>query len=156
MYQALNLRSCFLGYLKYQSKNCSFFLKNSKLYIIYMKKTIFAEAVLLGLLSLMLLLLLNPFHIMMKLMVSSAVLGALVILYVIKFFLIWREKPQDERDLQHRFQSSWTSYSVVSVILFTGVVVESLSGGVDVWLVAAIAGMFLSKLASIVYLEIYK
>lgn len=121
-----------------------------------MKKTIFAESILLGILSLMLLLLLNPFHVMMKLMVSSLVLGALIGLYVVKFFLIWREKPQDERDLQHRFQSSWTSYTIVSLLLFTGVIVESLQGSVDIWLIVAIAGMFLSKLISIIYLEIYR
>lgn len=121
-----------------------------------MKKTIFTESVLLAALSILLLLLLNPFNIMMKLMLSAGVIALLVILYLIKFFIIWREKPQDERDLKHRFQSSWASYSTVSVLLFIGVVVEALQGEVDVWLVIAFAGMFVSKLVSLLYLEIYK
>ncbi len=121
-----------------------------------MKKTIFAESALLALLSGLLILLLNPFNIMMKLMLSAGVIACLIILYLVKFFIIWREKPQDERDIQHRFQSSWASYSTVSVLLFVGVVFEALQGSVDVWLVTALAGMFISKLVSLLYLEIYK
>lgn len=121
-----------------------------------MKKTIFTESALLLVLSILLLLLLNPFNIMMKLMLSAGVVALLVILYVIKFFIIWKEKPQDERDLNHRFKSSWASYSTVSVLLFIGVIFEALSGDVDVWLVVALTGMFISKLVSLLYLEVYK
>lgn len=121
-----------------------------------MKKTIFTESSLLLALSVLLLLLLNPFNIMMKLMLSAGVVALLVILYLIKFFIIWREKPQDERDLKHRFQSSWASYSTVSILLFIGVVVEALRGDVDVWLIVALTGMFISKLVSLLYLEIYR
>lgn len=121
-----------------------------------MKKTIFAESVLLAILSVLLVLLVNPFHIVMKLMLSAGVIALLVILYLVKFFIIWREKPQDERDLEHRLKSSWASYSSVSVLLFVGVIVEALSGGVDIWLIVALTGMFISKLVSLLYLEIYR
>lgn len=121
-----------------------------------MKKTIFAESALLALLSILCVMLLNPFNLMMKLMLSLGVIALLVVLYLVKFFIIWREKPQDERDLKHRFQSSWVSYSTVSILLFIGVVVEALQGQVDVWLIIAITGMFFSKLASLLYLEIYR
>lgn len=121
-----------------------------------MKKTIFIESALLTLLSILCLMLLNPFNLMMKLMLSAGVVALLVILYVVKFFIIWREKPQDERDLKHRFQSSWASYSTVSVLLFIGVVAEALQGEVDVWLIVALTGMFISKLVSLLYLEVYR
>lgn len=121
-----------------------------------MKKTIFAECALLAILSILLLLLLDPLHLMMKVMLSMGVIVVLIFLYLIKFFLIWREKPQDERDLAHRFKSSWASYSTVSVLLFMGVIVEALQGDVDVWLITALAGMFISKLVSLLYLEIYR
>src|SRR4051812_44938859 len=98
-----------------------------------MKKTIFAEATLLAILSMLLLLLVNPLHLMMKIMLSMGVIAAFVILYLIKFFIIWREKPQDERDLEHRFKSSWASYSTVSALLFVGVIVEAFQGAVDTW-----------------------
>ncbi len=73
-----------------------------------------------------------------------------------KFLVIWREKPQYERDLEHRFKSSWVSYSTVSVLLFTGVIVEALQGSFDIWFIIATLGIFLSKLISLLYLEIYK
>ena len=121
-----------------------------------MKKTIFLESFLLVLLSGLLLWLLNPFNLMMKLMLSSGVVALLIVLYLIKFFVIWREKPQDERDIQHRFHSSWASYSIVSLLLICGIVVEAIQGEVDVWLVIAFTGMLISKLISLVYLEMYK
>ncbi len=121
-----------------------------------MKKTIFAECILLTLLIGLLLLLINPFHTNTEVMLSVAVVISLVVLYLLKFFLIFKEKPQDERDLEHRFHSSWTSYSVASVILFVGVIVQALQGMVDIWIVAALLAMFASKLISLLYLEVYK
>lgn len=124
--------------------------------IFSMKKTIFAECILLTLLIGLLLLLINPFHTNTEVMLSVAVVISLVVLYLLKFFLIFKEKPQDERDLEHRFHSSWTSYSVASVILFVGVIVQALQGMVDIWIVAALLAMFASKLISLLYLEVYK
>lgn len=121
-----------------------------------MKKTIFIECFLLTLLSGLLVWLLNPFNLMMKVMLSGGVIVCLIVLYLVKFFVIFKETPQDERDLQHRYHSSWASYSTVSILLFVGVIVESLQGDVDVWLVIAFAGMLISKLVSLIYLEVYK
>ena len=121
-----------------------------------MKKTFFAESALLAALSVVLILLIDPYNIMMKLMLSGAVLVVLVVLYTVKFIVIFREKPQDERDLAHRFRSSGVSYYTVSILLFIGVLVESLTGDIDSWLVVSLAGLFVSKLVSMVYLEIYK
>ena len=124
--------------------------------IFSMKKTIFAECILLTLLIGLLLLLINPFHTNTEVMLSVAVVISLVVLYLLKFFLIFKEKTQDERDLEHRFHSSWASYSVASVILFVGVIVQALQGMVDIWIVAALLAMFASKLISLLYLEVYK
>ena len=121
-----------------------------------MKKTFFVEAILLAVLSLLLVLLIDPFNIIMKMMLSGVVVVALAVLYTTKFIVIWRENPQDERDLAHRFRSSWISYYTVSVLLFVGVLVESLTGDIDIWLIISLIGLFVSKLASMVYLEIYK
>lgn len=120
------------------------------------RKTIYLEAILLSLLSLFLLLLIHPFHLMTKLMFSGGVIVSLVTLYIVKFLIIWREKPQDERDLEHRFKSSWASYSTVSALLFAGVIFEATQGSVDPWLVISLAGMFISKLVSLLFLEIYR
>jgi hypothetical protein len=119
------------------------------------QKTVYLESALLFLLCILLLLFLDPFNIMMKLVLSMGVIVSLITLYVVKFLIIWREKPQDERDLEHRFKSSWLSYSTVSVLLFTGVIVEAFQGSVNIWLIIALLGMFLSKLLSLLYLEIY-
>lgn len=120
------------------------------------RKTVYLESVLLALMSVFLLLLVNPLHIMMKLMLSVGVITSLITLYIVKFLIIWREKPQDERDLEHRFKSSWASYSTVSILLFTGIIFEAFEGQVDTWLIISLAGMFISKLISLLYLEIYR
>ena len=121
-----------------------------------MKTSFFAEVILLSLLSVLSIFLLNPFNIIMKLMIASGVVTLLVILYVIKFVIIWKEKSQDERDIQHRFYSSWISYVVTSVLLFSGIVIESLQGSIDTWLIISITGLFITKLTSLVYLEVYR
>ena len=121
-----------------------------------MKKTFFVEAILLAILSVLLVLLIDPFNLMMKLMVSGGVVVALAVLYITKFIVIWREDPQDERDLAHRFRSSWISYYSVSMLLFIGVLAESLTGDIDIWLIISLTGLFVSKLASMIYLEIYR
>jgi hypothetical protein len=121
-----------------------------------MKKTFFAEAILLGTLSVLLILLIDPFNMIMKMMLSGIIVFILSVLYVTKFIVIWREKPQDERDLDHRFYSSWISYYTVSALLFVGVLVESLTGHIDIWMIIALTGLFISKLGSLIYLEIYK
>ena len=120
-----------------------------------MKKTLYIEITLLAVLTILLFLLLDPFKFVMKLMLSGFVIGLLVMFYAVKFFIIWREKEVDERDLQHRFYSSWISYYTASVILVVGVLTESMRGMPDTWLVISLAGLFLAKLGSLVYLEIY-
>ena len=115
-----------------------------------MKKSFYAEIILLSALLVLLVLLLDPLNIIMKLMLSGAVVVCLAIVYIIKLFILVREEPQDERDLQHRFYSSWVSYYTVSVILFVGVFVESLHGMADIWLIAALGGLFVTKLGSLI------
>jgi hypothetical protein len=120
------------------------------------RKTVYLEAVLLALLSLLLLLFIDPLHLTVKLMFSVGIIASLITLYTVKFFIIWREKPQDERDLSHRYRSSWAAYTVGSLLLFVGIIVESFQGGVDEWLLISLAGMFIAKLVSMLYLEMYK
>ena len=137
--------------LKFLLKNYLAILTNT------MKKTFYIEVVLLFILTVLLtFLLLDPFDLMMKLILSGVVLGLLATLYIIKFIVIWKEKEVDERDLHHRFYSSWVSYYTTSGLLFVGVIVESLSGVPDKWLIVSLAGLFITKLASLIYLEIYK
>ena len=121
-----------------------------------MKKTFYAEIILLSALLVLLVLLLDPLNIIMKLMLSGVIVTCLAVLYIAKVFIIVREEPQDERDLQHRFYSSWISYYTVSIILFVGVIVESLQGMADTWLIISLGGLFVTKLGSLIYLEIYK
>ena len=121
-----------------------------------MKKTFYVEIFLLALLAVFLFLILDPFHIVMKMMLSGVVLASLTVVYLIKFLIIWREKKLDERDLSHRFYSSWVSYYITSVILFVGVFTESLHGMPDTWLIISLASLFVTKLGSLIYLHIYE
>ena len=121
-----------------------------------MKKSFYTESVLLALVCILLVLLLNPLHIVMKLMLSAGLLLLLVVVYLVKVIVIWAETPQDERDLHHRFYASWMAYVAASLILFAGIVAEALQGTIDVWLIAALAGLLFTKLVVRTYLEIYR
>lgn len=120
-----------------------------------MKKTFYLESFLVTVLAILLLLLVKPFNLIMDAKVYITVLIFAVIVHIIKVIVVWQEPPQDERDLQHRFYSSWISYIAVSSVLIIGIAIQgSMHGNVDPWLPFALAMLFISKLWSRIYLEI--
>lgn len=119
------------------------------------KKSFYGETVLAIILTILLLLLVKPFNLIMDDMVYMTVLAAAIVVHIAKVILVWGEKPQDERDLSHRFYSSWISYISVSSVLIVGIAVQgSMHGNVDPWLPFALAMLFIGKLVSRIYLEI--
>lgn len=120
-----------------------------------LKKSFYLESFLVIILSILLLLLVKPFNLIMDTEVYITVLALAVIIHIIKVIIVWSEEPQDERDLQHRFYSSWISYIAVSTVLIVGIAVQgSMHGNVDPWLPFALAALFIGKLISRIYLEI--
>jgi hypothetical protein len=77
--------------------------------------------------------------------------GILLALFVAYALLVWREVGGDERDDLHRHLAGRIAYLVGSGVLVAGIIVQSLSGAVDPWLIATLAAMVLAKAVGIAF-----
>ena len=96
-------------------------------------------------------LLLNPFHFWMPNMMHMVVLAFTLVIFALFTVFILREKVQDERDTVHRMLSGRVAFLTGSTLLTIGIIVQSLRGSVDVWLVVVLVAMVLSKLGTRIY-----
>ncbi len=93
-------------------------------------------------------LLLNPFHFWMPdMMVMSMLVAALVLFGVFASFIL-REKAADERDEYHKSLSGRNAFLVGAGMLMLGIIIQGYSHEVDAWLVAALIGMVVAKIAT--------
>lgn len=89
---------------------------------------------------------LQPFGIVMP--TEAQMLGAGVLLGVMVFAigLLWKEKPQDERDKVLIDQRGKYAFYVGLAVGSIGIIFGAFSHRVDWWLVAVVGGMLLIKL----------
>lgn len=93
-------------------------------------------------------LLLNPFHFWMPDMVVLCMLAFALALFGLFASFILREESVDEREDQHKALAGRNAFLVGSGILMLGIVVEGYTHAVDPWLVIALIGMVMVKLAT--------
>jgi membrane protein implicated in regulation of membrane protease activity len=67
---------------------------------------------------------------------------------------VWREYSTDEREDRHRMAVGRTAYLAGSGVLVVAIVVQSVDGAVDPWLLAALAVMVLVKVFGSVWLRL--
>ena len=77
--------------------------------------------------------------------------GILLSGFIVFALWIWREQSLDEREELHRMLIGRVAYLVGSGILIAGIVVQSLGGIVDRWLVYSLMGMVLVKVVGSVW-----
>lgn len=94
---------------------------------------------------------LNPLGFYMPSPAAMLLLGSIVVLVLIFLSFIWREKPQDERESLHRLLASRTAFLVGAGILLLGITIQGLQHRLDPWLVIALGGMVIAKLATRAY-----
>ncbi len=116
-----------------------------------MKNNLKMEALISIILVVLAVLLLNPFQFWMPSMLHLTLLALILGIFAFFAVFILQEKVQDEREASHRTLSGRVAFLAGSAILTTGIVVQSLSGTVDVWLVASLVAMVLSKLITRIY-----
>lgn len=93
-----------------------------------------------------LVLLLNPFEVIMT---SAYILTTLMLLglAVIAFgTFVWRERFHDEREELYAMKAGRLSYFAGGSVLVVAIVTETLTHSLDTWLVAALAAMVATKL----------
>lgn len=93
-------------------------------------------------------LILNPFQFWMPDMIVISMLAIALVLFGVFASFILREKSVDERDHQHKSLAGRNAFLVGSGILMLGIVIEGYDHAVDPWLVFALVGMVITKIAT--------
>ena len=95
-----------------------------------------------------LVLFLNPTHLLMPDSMNMMLIISLILVFFAFVGLIWREHPNDERELIHIGKSSrWSFFSGTSVLVL-GIIVQATEHDIDPWLIYALSVMLLAKLIS--------
>lgn len=93
-------------------------------------------------------LLVNPFDIWMPSMLHMSMLAVLVAaMGGIAVFML-RELPADEREDVHRKHAGRAAFFAGAAILLIGIAVQTFAHRLDPWLVSALVGMVLAKVAA--------
>lgn len=79
------------------------------------------------------------------------VLLGLILVFAIFTSFLWREKAQDERENLHRLIAGRLAFLAGSAILVLGIVIQGFRHQNDQWLILALAGMVLAKVAGLIY-----
>ena len=77
---------------------------------------------------------------------TMAIYSAVVILFAIFAFLMWNEKAEDEREMQHRAFSSRVAFTCGSLVLVIAIVHQGLTTyEVNPWISGALTAMIIGK-----------
>jgi hypothetical protein len=95
--------------------------------------------------------LLNPFSFWMPNMMHVLMLGIILVAFAFFAVFILREKVQDEREASHRQLSGRVAFLTGSALLTVGIIIQSVTDMVDVWLVITLVAMVLSKIVTRIY-----
>lgn len=97
------------------------------------------------------LILFNPTHLLMPDSVSTLLMLALIVTFLLFLGIIWRENAKDERESQHIHKSGRIAYFIGTTIVVIGIIVQATKHNIDPWLLLALAGMVITKLTSRIY-----
>lgn len=99
---------------------------------------------------------LDPLMVLMPPSALYPLMAGAVVLFVLFAGLVWRERPLDERDELHRALAGRIGYLLGTVALLIGVLVQSVSGHVDPWLVIGLGAMVVGKLLGHFYSRLHR
>lgn len=116
-----------------------------------MKNSFIQEIIISLVIVILLFLFLNPFDFWMP----DALLMMLIVILIITFSIfagfIWKESVKDEREMLHRMFAGRVAYLVGVGMLMLGVVIQSLSRQIDLWLILTLSIMILAKIVAVAY-----
>ena len=101
----------------------------------------------------LLLIALNPFHLLMPSMGQIVALAFTVAAFGMFASFILRESAEDEREGVHRMFAGRVAFLSGATVLIFGIVVQGLWAKIDAWLVAALVAMVVGKVAARLYTE---
>ena len=116
-----------------------------------MKNNFLKESIVAVVLVVLLVVLANPNDILMPTMAQVTMLAVTLAAFALYASYILREKAIDERDVLHRMFASRAAYLVGSSLLIVGIVHGAWKDELDLWLIATLVAMILTKLAARFY-----
>ncbi|KGE72063.1 hypothetical protein DC28_08130 [Spirochaeta lutea] len=91
---------------------------------------------------------LDPFGWSMPTQLQMIILGLLIGAFGLYAGLLYRERPQDEREASHLHRASRLGYMAGVATLVVAIVVQSLNASLDPWVVITLSVMIVAKLVS--------
>jgi hypothetical protein len=116
-----------------------------------MKNNLIVEGIISVLLIGVLIFFINPVDLLMPPMMHPFMVPVLVTLFIIFTALLWKEKPGDEREQQHKFIASRFAYFAGAVVLIVGIIYQSIHHSIDPWIIIAISVILLAKFIGLIY-----
>lgn len=102
-------------------------------------------------LIILLILFLNPFGFLMPTTLFMMMVLALIVTFVIFASFMWKEHARDERESLHIMMAGRMAFLAGAALLVIGIVVQSFSHEIDVWLVLALGTMIFAKIIGLIY-----
>lgn len=111
------------------------------------KKEIIVAVVLI----LLILLFINPFYFWMPDQLEKIMLAGLIIVFGIFSNFVLKDNPQDERERNHLMKASKLGYFAGGLSLVVAILVQTINGELDKWLLVVLGVMVLVKALTFVY-----
>ena len=94
---------------------------------------------------------LNPTHLLMPESVNAMLILGLILAFLAFTAIIWREKAQDEREASHIQKAGRFSFLTGSATLVAGIIYQATKHNIDPWLLYALSVMVLTKTLARIY-----
>ncbi|OGK28013.1 hypothetical protein A3C28_02790 [Candidatus Roizmanbacteria bacterium RIFCSPHIGHO2_02_FULL_39_9] len=114
-------------------------------------KTILSEVFVSLVLVIFLILLLNPFSLLMPSPMEMIIILGFALAFIIFVGFFWKEKVADERESLHRYIAGRIAYFTGVTLLTVGIIIQSLQHSLDKWLVISLTGMVIGKIIGLFY-----
>lgn len=108
-----------------------------------------------GMLLILLVLLVNPYHVWMPDMIHMMAVTALLLVFAFFASVILRERAHDEREGTHRMYAGRAAFLVGSLLLIAGTIYQSLNDRLDIWLPVVLVAMIIAKIGTRLYTDRY-
>jgi uncharacterized membrane protein YgdD (TMEM256/DUF423 family) len=109
------------------------------------------ELVLSSIIIILLVVFLNPFNLLMPPSLVMMLIVVLIVLFGVFAAILWKEKPQDEREALLSQKAGRTAFLTGTTVLILGIVYQEYHHSLDPWLIYALVAMILGKLLGLGY-----
>ena len=90
--------------------------------------------------------LMNPMGFYYSNMTLASIITILILLFIFFSVVVMKDKPADEREEKHQHLAGRSAFLAGTTVMIIGIIVQSISHQIDVWLVIALAVMIAVKL----------